>query len=580
MEFTNEVIGGRLIETITSGLYDGNLNCLREYVQNSIDSKAKNIEIFFENGNHDLVIKDDGSGMSQEELMKSLSIGRSDKTEEETGWRGIGIWSGVPACKRIAVITKKRNNEKFRVEIYNDELRNEIGTNKPILEVLTNSTGDIEELPIGKDDSFENDQFTIVRLESILPPQKNIFSEQAITNYLSRTVPAPFNEKQFLFATQINEWLKQNNINLPSANITFQGKRIFRPPFKSDIFFDNLIKNEFRVNDELIGIGWFLTTNENRKLKEPNRGIYFKKKGFTIGDENLVRNQFSGTYNPWQYGEIHIVSKKLRENAARNAFEYNNGFVYTFLEDVGKFIGQLQMQNRYQSNKIVSKRINTLQKYIGTGNLPSAKKEIDKINKRLAEPSSFPTDPSLKKMKMRIDNISEKNKNEVTEIETKIKTKKPEDIKNKREQIDAFIDNLPFNVKKSIRRATKKGQLHPEMSVTDAIKEILKEKTGLDNNEIIELSQAAYGWADVTSRDDPPILCIDKNKLPRNLRLGVMIYTIHDIFVNLAKHEKGKSSFKWFEDISDEEKYALLTEMYAVIGLAYRLIEKSEKCQP
>jgi hypothetical protein len=48
----------------------------------------------------------------------------------------------------------------------------------------------------------------------------------------------------------------------------------------------------------------------------------------------------------------------------------------------------------------------------------------------------------------------------------------------------------------------------------------------------------------------------------------------------LAKHEKGKSSFKWFEDISDEEKYALLTEMYAVIGLAYRLIEKSEKCQP
>lgn len=549
--------------------------------------KQKALKFFFENGNQDLVIKDDGSGMSKEELMKSLSIGISDKTEEETGWRGIGIWSGVPACKRIVVITKKKNNKKFRVEIYNDKLRNEIGTNKPILEVLTNAIRDIEELPIGKDDSFESDQFTIVRLESILPPQKNIFSEQKITDYLSRTVPAPFNEKQFLFATQINEWLKRNNINLPSANITFQGKKIFRPPFKSDIFFDNVIKKEFSVNDELIAIGWFLTTNENTKLKEPNRGIYFKKKGFTIGDENFVRNQFSRTYHRWQYGEIHIVSKKLRENAARNAFEYNNGFVYDFLERVGKFIGQLQMLNHYQSNKIVSKRINTLQKHIDSGNLSSAKKEIAKINKSLAEPSSFPTDLSLKKMQTPIDNISKKNKNAVTEIETKIKDKKPEELENKRKQLDAVIDNLPSKVKDSIKRATKKGQLYPEMSVTDSIKEILKEKTGLDNNEIIKLSKAAYGWGE-TPPGNTPLLTIDPNldiskdlrQANRNRRIGLMIYTVHDLFVNLYKHEKGKSSFKWFEEITEEEKHALLAEMYAVIGLAYRLIKKSEKYQP
>jgi DNA mismatch repair ATPase MutL len=54
VQFTDEFIGSRLIETITSGLYDGNLNCLREYIQNGIDSNAKNINIYFENGGSDL----------------------------------------------------------------------------------------------------------------------------------------------------------------------------------------------------------------------------------------------------------------------------------------------------------------------------------------------------------------------------------------------------------------------------------------------------------------------------------------------------------------------------------------------
>ena len=70
MKFASEAIGIRLIETVTSGLYDGNLNCLREYVQNGIDAGAKNIEISFENGDQNLIIQDDGSGMNKFELEK------------------------------------------------------------------------------------------------------------------------------------------------------------------------------------------------------------------------------------------------------------------------------------------------------------------------------------------------------------------------------------------------------------------------------------------------------------------------------------------------------------------------------
>ena len=65
--FTDEAFGAKLLEAITAGLYDGNLNCLREYVQNSIDSKAKRIDVYFENKST-LVIKDNGEGMNREKL--------------------------------------------------------------------------------------------------------------------------------------------------------------------------------------------------------------------------------------------------------------------------------------------------------------------------------------------------------------------------------------------------------------------------------------------------------------------------------------------------------------------------------
>ena len=117
MKFTNKNIGARIIETMTTGLYDGNLNCLREYVQNGIDSKAKEVKIYFSNGGKDLLIQDDGKGMNRDKLIEALSLGISNKTEEDVGWRGIGIWSGVPICRTIEIITKAKQSKILKVKI-------------------------------------------------------------------------------------------------------------------------------------------------------------------------------------------------------------------------------------------------------------------------------------------------------------------------------------------------------------------------------------------------------------------------------------------------------------------------------
>lgn len=584
MEFNSDALGGRLMESITSGLYGNNVNCLREYIQNSIDSGAKNIDISFENGT-DLIIQDDGSGMSEVKLENALRVGISDKTKEDVGWRGIGIWSGVPVCKRVVIITKETNNDKLRLEINNDELRKGMRGNEPLLEVLKNAIGDIEHKQLGKDELSENSHFTIVRLESILQQHKRMFNEDKICDYLARAVPVPFNEEQFSFATEINEWLSEKGVKYPLVNITYQkDKPIFRYPLKNDIYHSYIVKKEFKINDNLIAVLWFLQGNANKKLHPPDGGIYFKKKGFTIGNERLPLKLYLGTYSQWQYGEIHIIFNDIRENSARDDFEYDNDDTYLFMENVGKYIGEFRKLDQYQSNiKGVHKDLVSLQKRVADGDITKSKK--DKLESEIkGKKKTFPLEPSFQGLQQFIDNkLNEIDRTPIS-IEKKSPTKSNE-VKTEKEQLAELIETLPPELRSSIKkRVTKDGQLHPEIAVTDAIIDLLKRKTGLDRNETLELSKLAYGWNAVNPKDDPILTIAPSQKdnatswqAQRNRRLGVMIHTVHDLFVNTTKHEK---SNRWFEDATGEEKYAIRKEMYAVIGLIYRLIEKSEKYQP
>jgi DNA mismatch repair ATPase MutL len=67
MKFEN-VGGARIVEALTAGIYDGNSNCIREYVQNAVDSKSNLIEIEHLNEGQDIRIRDFGDGMDKKEL--------------------------------------------------------------------------------------------------------------------------------------------------------------------------------------------------------------------------------------------------------------------------------------------------------------------------------------------------------------------------------------------------------------------------------------------------------------------------------------------------------------------------------
>ncbi len=79
MKFDSEITGSKVLEALTNGIYDGNSNCIKEYVQNAIDSKSKKVEIYHQNKELDLVIRDYGEGMDKEKLIQALKIGYSEK---------------------------------------------------------------------------------------------------------------------------------------------------------------------------------------------------------------------------------------------------------------------------------------------------------------------------------------------------------------------------------------------------------------------------------------------------------------------------------------------------------------------
>lgn len=580
MKFTDEVIGARLIETITAGLYDGNLNCIREYVQNSIDSGAQNIDINLEN-DRNLVILDDGNGMDEKGIKKALSIGKSDKTGGQIGWRGIGIWSGVSASMKIVIITKKRYNPKYRIIIDNEILRAANQSNDPIINILTNATSNIEELELGKNESLENDHFTLIRLEEVLPTQKRFFAPIEIANFLKKTVPAPFNTENFVLLHEVDSWLSKNGIVLPDVNIRFNGEKIYRPPYLPEKYYKSFTPYSFIVEGKMVAIGWFLTSKENKELKWPDGGIFFKKKGMTIGNEHLIESFYTSSYNQWQYGEIHIISENIRENAGRNSFEYNSIEFRPFLDQVSKCITELQSMNRYKSAAVKSSKLKKIQNNLEKGNISEVKKELKSIKEEYSCLRSFPESPSLFPMKDIIDTHGEEVREQLNSVESIIDNNGKENqaalVHQRKEELKKMIETLPKPVQESIKRSKGDGILNPVNTVADSIEELLKQKTGENPTKFIELIETAYGFdRNIRPGKKGPLLRLHPND-EKNRRFGVMVYAFYDMIINSYKHEKGQESLRWLEETNETERLKIMTQVIAVIGLFYYLVDNSER---
>ncbi len=117
-----------LVQKIAAGeSIDRPCSILRELLDNSIDSGATKIEVFLEEGGiHKILIIDNGSGISKEDLKicylphttSKISSEEDLRKIETLGFRGEAL-SSIAICSNISITSSTTGNESYQIEIEN-----------------------------------------------------------------------------------------------------------------------------------------------------------------------------------------------------------------------------------------------------------------------------------------------------------------------------------------------------------------------------------------------------------------------------------------------------------------------------
>jgi hypothetical protein len=134
-EFHGEItVASRIVDYLSSGLYNSPAACLKELVNNSYDADATRVDVFVKPDARRIVVADDGSGMSRQEFIQhfrrvSESHKRDASDETPSGRRkigkiGIGLIAANELCDVMEIIsTKEGSTERLTVEINFKEMR-------------------------------------------------------------------------------------------------------------------------------------------------------------------------------------------------------------------------------------------------------------------------------------------------------------------------------------------------------------------------------------------------------------------------------------------------------------------------
>ncbi len=329
--FAPDDIGGELLGILSKGLYPDPLDCIREYVQNSVDAKAKNVTIKI-TGNS-VMIKDDGMGMDLGGLVQARRLGLSNKSQfEDVGFRGIGIYSSFDICNRLLVTTKTSGETKARVlEFDFGEMKVQLKAERDAQSPRISLTKLLTDYSHFKQEEDEIDRhYTIVQLEELSKVHiGQLADHERLRNYMLHNLPIDFADN-FPFKDQINSQLENH---VPGYNaIRVKLLTDFAPPeIISRPNIPNLrepIMDTIRNTDgKKIAYYWACLHAKGGELPDEYadyRGLVYKVKGFTIGSRSRLRVYFTtakGTLYDWCTGEVYVVDENVLPNAARNDFE-------------------------------------------------------------------------------------------------------------------------------------------------------------------------------------------------------------------------------------------------------------------
>lgn len=139
-EFSGEIIvASRIVDYLSSGLYESPAACLKELINNSYDADALTVKVFVQPDADRIIISDDGHGMNRRDFERNFSrISEtfkrvdSEHTEKEhrpkIGKIGIGFIAANEICDVMEVhSTKRGSTELINVTIDFAKMRQGLG---------------------------------------------------------------------------------------------------------------------------------------------------------------------------------------------------------------------------------------------------------------------------------------------------------------------------------------------------------------------------------------------------------------------------------------------------------------------
>jgi hypothetical protein len=159
--FEGEItVSSRIVDYLSSGLYESPAACLKELINNSYDADAKHVEVFVKPDANRIIIADDGHGLNSAEFKKHFTrISESHKRDtsdvtksgrQKIGKIGIGFIAANEICDEMEILsTKAGSTDLLRVTIHFDKMREDLEVRRRENDDIAKAdyTGDIGTAP-------------------------------------------------------------------------------------------------------------------------------------------------------------------------------------------------------------------------------------------------------------------------------------------------------------------------------------------------------------------------------------------------------------------------------------------------
>ena len=333
-------VGAELLEILSTGLYSNARDAIREYAQNGIDAGAATILVTVDGPR--VVVRDDGTGMDQDTLIKARRFGMSEKTSLlHVGYRGIGVYSAFGMCDMLTITTKQEGDEtlislQFDFGRMRQLLERDRAADKreelPLVDVITRHTK-TGRRPYPPDRIDEH--FTVVNLDGVRQEYRSQLSDASgLNSYLLRTLPIAFPDQAY--GKPVNEWLGKE-VGLNPVRVVLRIGQEPEAPL-SPIIAEDVGEPEFgRLNDkggDPIALLWHAVSTTGNRISgfdgedesSGTSGFLLRSKGFTLGNRLTLKPLWPALGGRTVYhhytGELHVLARaNVYPNAARDDLE-------------------------------------------------------------------------------------------------------------------------------------------------------------------------------------------------------------------------------------------------------------------